>query len=123
MITDEKLAFEKWWEENYAHFNSVEPSHQQVALDAWMESCIQTAKAYYSDEEPQEEIKPLSIVKLTDECVKQCYDHMFDRDDFQFVYLGEIPNMPGHCVVIGWSTGKVYSGFHSENFRLLMEDE
>jgi hypothetical protein len=40
-----------------------------------------------------------------------------------FVFLGEIPNMPGHCVVIDHSTGKVYSGFHIENFHEVKPEE
>jgi hypothetical protein len=33
-----------------------------------------------------------------------------------FIYLGEIPNMPGHCVVADYLTGKLYSGYHIERF-------
>ena len=39
-----------------------------------------------------------------------------------FVYLGEIPNMPEHCVVAGQESGRVYSGFHSSNFTELIGD-
>ncbi len=40
-----------------------------------------------------------------------------------FIYLGEIPNMPGHCVVAEQTSGKVHSGFHIENFVEMEEDE
>jgi diadenosine tetraphosphate (Ap4A) HIT family hydrolase len=40
-----------------------------------------------------------------------------------YVFLGDIPNMPGHCVVLNHRTGKVYSGYHTENFVELSEDE
>lgn len=40
-----------------------------------------------------------------------------------YVFLGEIPNMPGHCVVLNHRTGKVYSGYHTDNFIELTEDE
>ena len=40
-----------------------------------------------------------------------------------FVYLGEIPNMPEHCVVAGRQSGKVFSGFHLDNFMELNENE
>ena len=33
-----------------------------------------------------------------------------------YVFLGEIVNMPGHCIVIDHKTGKIYSGYHTENF-------
>lgn len=31
------------------------------------------------------------------------------------LFLGEISNMPGHCVIADKS-GKVYYGYHTENF-------
>jgi len=40
-----------------------------------------------------------------------------------FVFLGEIPQMPGHCVVVDYESGKVYSGYHTENFIELKDDE
>lgn len=46
-----------------------------------------------------------------------------DKYDFkigqQFVYLGEIPNMPGHCVVADVETGRIHSGYHVENFEVI----
>ena len=40
-----------------------------------------------------------------------------------YVFLGEIPNMPGHCVVVDFKTGKLISGYHTENFEEIPEDE
>lgn len=40
-----------------------------------------------------------------------------------FVYLGEIPNMLGHAVVVGKVTGKVYVGYHTGDFRELTDEE
>lgn len=70
-------------------------------------------------------MKYLSIVMLEDWYIKELKknnDKRFEKDNW-FVYLGEIPNMLGHCVLIGHETGKVYSGYHIENFRLPTEDE
>lgn len=39
------------------------------------------------------------------------------------VYLGEIPNMPGHCVVADVKTGRIHAGFHSDRFTEILEDE
>ena len=39
------------------------------------------------------------------------------------VVLGEIPNMPGHCVVADVKTGRVWAGYHTENFQEIPEDE
>ena len=40
-----------------------------------------------------------------------------------FIYFSEIPNMPEHCVISGKKTGKVFGGFHLNNFVELTEDE
>jgi hypothetical protein len=40
-----------------------------------------------------------------------------------YVFLGEIPNMPDHCVVADHRTGQLYSGYHTEHFIELTEDE
>ena len=34
----------------------------------------------------------------------------------RYVFLGEIPNMPGHCVLAEQATGRIVSGHHSERF-------
>ena len=70
-------------------------------------------------------IKFLSIVMMEDwyrEEMKKLNMHQFDKDNF-FIFLGEIPNMLGHCVIIGHESGKIYSGYHTENFRLPTENE
>ncbi len=36
--------------------------------------------------------------------------------------LGEITNMPGHLAFTNLS-GKIFFGYHPENFRILSEDE
>lgn len=43
-------------------------------------------------------------------------------DERYLVYLGEIPQMRGHCVVAGHS-GRVYSCYHTSDFIELTEDE
>jgi len=70
-------------------------------------------------------IKFLTIVVLKDwyiEELKKINDHRFDKDNV-FLYFGEIPNMKGHCVVCGHESGKIYSGYHIENFRVATEEE
>lgn len=47
----------------------------------------------------------------------------FDLSEDVYVFLGEIPNMKDHCVVIGQRSGKAFVGYHTENFRELSEDE
>jgi hypothetical protein len=40
-----------------------------------------------------------------------------------YVFFGEIPNMPGHCIVADYETGKIHSGYHTDNFIELGEEE
>jgi hypothetical protein len=40
-----------------------------------------------------------------------------------YVFFGEIPNMPGHCVVADHRSGQIYSGHHTDNFVELAEEE
>jgi hypothetical protein len=40
-----------------------------------------------------------------------------------YIFLGEIPNMPGHCVVADHPSGKIYSGYHTDHFIELRKDE
>ncbi len=40
-----------------------------------------------------------------------------------YIFFGEIPNLPGHCVVADRQTGQIFAGYHSEHFAELSEDE
>jgi hypothetical protein len=40
-----------------------------------------------------------------------------------YIFLGDIPNMPGHCVVAEQDSGRVYAGYHTEHFIELTEEE
>ena len=44
------------------------------------------------------------------------------REDV-YIFMGEIPNMPEHCVVAAKNSGKILSGLHTDNFIELTEDE
>lgn len=34
-----------------------------------------------------------------------------------YIFLGEIPNMGGHCIVVEKDTGKFHVGYHTELFK------
>ena len=40
-----------------------------------------------------------------------------------YVFFGEIPNMPGHCVVADHKTGQLHSGYHTESFSEIADDD
>lgn len=57
--------------------------------------------------------------------VKYVFDykeHPFEKNK-PYVFLGEIPQMPGHCIVADYKTGQLYCGYHTENFEEIPEDE
>ena len=45
------------------------------------------------------------------------------KPDGVYVFFGEIPNMPGHCVVADHRSGQVYSGYHIEQFVELPDED
>ena len=45
------------------------------------------------------------------------------RAGVAYVFLGEIPNMPGHCVVADHKSGQIHSGYHTDHFVELGKDE
>jgi len=53
-------------------------------------------------------------------CFEQLPAEYHDRypftEDGVYVFFGDIPNMPDHCVVADARTGRVYSGYHTEYF-------
>jgi hypothetical protein len=49
-------------------------------------------------------------------------DYPFTPKD-RFVYLGDIVQMPGHCIVVRLKDGHVFTCYHTDNFTELTEDE
>jgi len=45
------------------------------------------------------------------------------KENQVYIFLGEIAQMPGHCIVIEMKSGKIFSGYHTENFTELTEEE
>ena len=71
--------------------------------------------------------RPLSLVKITEDLKEWLFKN--DKADSpllaeeNFVFLGEIPNMPTHCVVVAVKSGKTLIGYHTDNFIELSDDE
>lgn len=62
-------------------------------------------------------IANLSIVKWIGSKVNS----EFNYND-SYIFHGEIPNMRGHCVVSHMKTGKLYSGYHIIDFKVVDDD-
>ena len=70
------------------------------------------------------EPRQYSIVKFDFETLPKSFHNKYPfKRDKLYVYFGEIANMAGHCVVADYKTGKIFSGYHTENFIELSEDE
>lgn len=70
-------------------------------------------------------MRQYALIKLTEdfkEAMANDKAHPIMQEDV-FIYFGEIPNMLCHCVVAGHKSGKVFSGYHIENFQELTEEE
>jgi len=68
--------------------------------------------------------RPYSLVTIKDqwqETARTCALPFLN--DLPLIFLGEIPNMPGHGVFAGHRSGRLYSGYHIEQFIELSEEE
>ena len=51
-------------------------------------------------------------------CTKEDYDEFYKEtfDDKIFVFLGEIKQFPGHCILTDLSNGIIIGMYHTRNF-------
>jgi hypothetical protein len=77
--------------------------------------------------EPKEPKEPrfLAFVKLADWMTDEQRNHYVEifGSAAALLYLGEIPNMRGHCVIYSKDTNKMFVGYHIENFVEMSEEE
>jgi len=67
-----------------------------------------------------------SIVAFDDKTVStETYERHYKEffHDKTFVFGGEVPNAPGHCVLFDLRTSSVIGMYHTNNFRLATDDE
>jgi hypothetical protein len=78
-----------------------------------------------------EKQKPTTTPPRQYSLVKFNFDRLEDKYHSQmpftregvYVFFGDIPNMLGHCVVADHKTGQIFSGYHTDNFVELSEEE
>ena len=63
--------------------------------------------------------KKNTLVRYVNPEVASHYD---DTGNEVFVYLGEIPQMPGHCVVVD-RAGQVWWGRHTDSYEIVPDEE
>lgn len=74
---------------------------------------------------PCQQPRPMSIVRLevAGTC-KEYDDSMKDIfGDSHYIFLGDIPNMPCHCVLFDPDGGEIIPFYHTDNFKEVPEDE
>lgn len=62
------------------------------------------------------------IKSCSKEQYKKYYEETFPKGKL-FIFLGEVLQTPGHCILLDLSTGKVIGLYHMMNFRLATQDE
>ena len=67
--------------------------------------------------------RTLSVVRLRPASHSGRKSGLPFRPGRTYVFVGEIPNMPGHCVVADMKTGRLFSCYHSDNFEEIVEDK
>lgn len=66
--------------------------------------------------------RKLSLVKFDFTDLPEQYHRLYPfLKGHTYVFLGEIPNMPGHCVIAGHA-GNVYFGYHTDDFVELPDE-
>ena len=72
-------------------------------------------------------IRQYALVRLTDKAREYFENQCGDEDpifsDNHFVFLGDIPNMLGHCVIVGYRSERIHVGYHTSDFQELTEEE
>lgn len=71
-------------------------------------------------------IRTNSIVRMTEKA-KKWYKENYPESRIlhheRFIFLGEIPNMIGHCIVVTISESHILNGLHTYDFEEIPEDE
>ena len=65
-----------------------------------------------------------SLVRFSDKDLPEEYQGQYPmKYDTAYIFIGEIPNMRGHCIVMDYMTGETFIGYHIEHFTELEEGE
>jgi len=67
--------------------------------------------------------RKLSLVKYVGKKGTAGYSNNPFHEGDVYIFIGEIANMPDHCVILGSSSGNIYSGYHTSDFQELKESE
>jgi hypothetical protein len=66
--------------------------------------------------------KPLRLNSIVKFDSVEDLSEIFDKRD-TFIYLGDIAQMPGHCIVIRMGDGTLFYCIHTDNFVEVPEEE
>ena len=69
-------------------------------------------------------LKPMTLVKFNFKDTPVIYHKQYPFSEVdRFVYLGDIKQMPGHCVIVNTKTGQMHCCYHTSNFIEVPEEE
>ena len=57
-----------------------------------------------------------------DKHIAKEYKKMFPPQD-RYIFMGEIKQMPGHCILCQYPKGEMIMGWHTDNFIPVPDDE
>jgi len=64
-----------------------------------------------------------SLVRLHPSLARRSGRKLPFKPGVAYLFLGEIVHMPGHCVVADLRTGRLFTGYHTDNFVEIPADE
>jgi hypothetical protein len=74
----------------------------------------------------KKKIRKLALVVFDKKsCTSEQYDQFY-KEKFgnnSFIFIGEIPNAPGHCVIYNFRTERIEGMYHTDNFREATSEE
>ena len=82
------------------------------------------ARRYFNWNYWNDEPRQYALVRFDFDSIPEDYRagyQLIFAPDRCYIYLGEIPNMAGHCIIMDHQ-GKHYVGYHIENFVELSEE-
>lgn len=68
-------------------------------------------------------IPPYTLVRwdVSNEIMDQYYSKYSKNENF--IFISEITNMPGHCMLFDFATRELIGPYHTDNFRICTDEE
>ena len=95
---------------------------KQFLEDKWFIAKLALRRYFDLNAWHNDEPRQYALVRFDFDALPEEYHQGYPfSPDHRYIYLGEMPNMEGHCIVMD-DKGKHYVGYHTENFVELSEE-